>query len=383
MSAGEPKSAAEAKAAAEAFRRDFKAVREQVARVVVGHQAVVDGVLTCLFVGGHALLEGVPGIGKTLLVRTLAGALRLGFSRVQFTPDLMPADITGTTVLHEARDASGRVERTFRFQPGPVFTQLLLADEINRATPKTQSALLEAMQERSVTVAGTTHALPRPFFVMATQNPIEQEGTYPLPEAQLDRFFFKLLVTPSSRGELAEIAARTTGGVEATVEPVLDAEGLLRCQALVRQVEMAPHVLDYAVRLILATHPRKRDEGTGGRRDEGEAFSTPMVDQFVRLGASPRGVQALSLAGKCRALLDGRPAAAIEDVRGVALAALRHRLILNFEAQAEGVTHDAIVRNIIETLPIQAEMETRAREGEPGNGPRATGGGGASKGGGR
>ncbi|MBL9030433.1 MAG: AAA family ATPase [Phycisphaerae bacterium] len=359
MSDGGPRTATEAKAAAEAFRRDFKAVREQVARVVVGHQAVVDGVLTCLFVGGHALLEGVPGIGKTLLVRTLAGALRLTFSRVQFTPDLMPADITGTTVLHESRDEAGRVERTFRFQPGPVFAQLLLADEINRATPKTQSALLEAMQERSVTVAGTTHALPRPFFVMATQNPIEQEGTYPLPEAQLDRFFFKLLVTPSSREELAEIAARTTGGSEAKAEAVLDADGLLRCQALVRQVEMAPHVTDYAVRLVLATHPKSRHEGAEARKDA-ERFSTPMVDQFVRLGASPRGVQALSLAAKCRALLDGRPAAAIEDVRAIALPALRHRLILNFEASAEGVSADGIVRNLLETLPVQAEDRPRA-----------------------
>jgi MoxR-like ATPase len=347
----------DARAAAEAFKRDYAAVREQIARVIVGHDEIVEGVLTCLFVGGHALLEGVPGIGKTLLIRTLARALNLSFSRIQFTPDLMPADIVGTTVVYEAEDqGSGRGgrERLFRFQPGPVFAQILLADEINRATPKTQSALLEAMQERHVTVAGTTHDLPRPFFVMATQNPLEQEGTYPLPEAQLDRFFFKLLVGYSSRNELAEILNRTTTGQEASVEPVLDAERILTHQRLVREVAIAPHIQDYAIRLVLATHPASERWGMDGETRGGE-FATPLVNQYVRVGASPRAAQSLVLAAKCRALLEGRPAASVDDIRRIALPALRHRIILNFEAEAEGITTDSTVRNIVETLPVQAE----------------------------
>jgi MoxR-like ATPase len=333
----------EAQAAATQFKADYQSVRSQIAKAVVGHDAIVDGVLTCLFVGGHALLEGVPGIGKTLLIRTLARALDLSFSRIQFTPDLMPADISGTTVVIEI-DAAGGRQRQFRFQQGPVFAQIVLADEINRATPKTQSALLEAMQERSVTVAGTTHALPRPFFVMATQNPIEQEGTYPLPEAQLDRFFFKLLVGYSGRSELSEILNRTTTGHDPVIEPVLSAAKILEHQALIRQVAIAPHIQDYAVRLVLATHPK----GVFG----GGEFATPMVNQYVRVGASPRAAQSLVLAGKCRALLDGRPAVAIEDLRAAALPSLRHRLILNFEGEAEGVTADAVVSNVIETLPM-------------------------------
>ncbi len=337
-------SVADAQAAAQRFQADYKAVRAQIAKVVVGHEQIVDGVLTCLFVGGHALLEGVPGIGKTLLIRTLSRALSLSFSRVQFTPDLMPADISGTTVVVEVEVAGGRRERQFRFQPGPVFAQIVLADEINRATPKTQSALLEAMQERSVTVAGTTHALPKPFFVMATQNPIEQEGTYPLPEAQLDRFFFKLLVGYSGRAELAEILNRTTAGVEAEVSAVLDSARLLEHQALVRQVAIAPHIQDYAVRLVLATHPK----GVFG----GGEFATPMVGQYVRVGASPRAAQALVLAGKCRALLEGRPAVSVDDLRAIALPALRHRIIMNFEGEAEGVTADSVVSNIVETMPV-------------------------------
>lgn len=334
----------EAKAAAAQFKADYQAVRAQIAKAVVGHDAIVDGVLTCLFVGGHALLEGVPGIGKTLLIRTLARALDLSFSRIQFTPDLMPADISGTTVVVEIDGAKGK-ERQFRFQQGPVFAQIVLADEINRATPKTQSALLEAMQERSVTVAGTTHTLPRPFFVMATQNPIEQEGTYPLPEAQLDRFFFKLLVGYSGRAELSEILNRTTTGHDAVVEPVLSAAKIMEHQALIRQVAIAPHVQDYAVRMVMATHPK----GVHG----GGEFATPMVNQYVRVGASPRAAQSLVLAAKCRALLDGRPAVAIEDLRAVAMPALRHRLILNFEGEAEGVTADAVVGNVVETLPVE------------------------------
>jgi MoxR-like ATPase len=333
-------------------------VREQVGRVIVGQKEIIEGVLICLFVGGHALLEGVPGIGKTLLVRTLSRALDLSFGRVQFTPDLMPADITGTTVVSEAEGAGGRVTREFRFQPGPLFAQIVLADEINRATPKTQSALLEAMQERSVTVAGVTHALPRPFFVMATQNPVEQEGTYPLPEAQLDRFFFKLLVGSPTREDLGEILARTTTGHDTELTPVLSADRLLEHQALVREVAIAPHVQDFAIRAVLATHPKGGAGGAGSTRGFGldpsaGVYATPMTNQYVRMGASPRAAQALVLAAKCRALIEGRPAAGIDDVRNVALPALRHRIILNFEAEAEGVTHDAIVRNIVETLAVE------------------------------
>jgi MoxR-like ATPase len=333
---------------AEQFRSDFAAVREQVGRVVVGQKETVDQILTCVFVGGHALLEGVPGIGKTLLVRTLSQAVRLDFGRVQFTPDLMPADITGTTVIDEKEDDQGRMRRSFRFQPGPVFNQILLADEINRATPKTQSALLEAMQERSVTVGNETHPLPRPFFVLATQNPIEQEGTYPLPEAQLDRFFFKLLVGSPGRADLREIIARTTGAAEAVAEPVIDAAGLLAHQALVRRVPAADHVTDYAVRLVLATHPK------GSFGSSGESFATPMVNRFVQIGASPRAAQSLILAGKCHALTQGRTAASIEDIKHAALPALRHRVLLNFEAGAESVDSDAVVKNLIETLPRDA-----------------------------
>ncbi|MEO1008187.1 MAG: AAA family ATPase [Planctomycetota bacterium] len=332
-------------AAAEGFRRDYAAVREQIARAVVGQGEIVDGLLTCLFTGGHALLEGVPGIGKTLMVRSLSQALRLDFGRVQFTPDLMPADITGTTVIDEVETEGGQVKRQFAFQRGPIFAQMVLADEINRATPKTQSALLEAMQERSVTVAGTTYDLPEPFFVMATQNPIEQEGTYPLPEAQLDRFFFKLKVGYANRSEMAEIVARTTGAAAPEIEPVLDAGTILRHQQLVRRVAVAERVRDYAIRLVLATHAR-------GQYARGE-FATPMVNQYVRVGASPRAAQALILGGKCRALIDGRPSVSIEDLQRIALPALRHRIVPNFEAEAEGLEPDAIVENIVQTMPVE------------------------------
>lgn len=336
--------------AAARFRDDFNAVRDQVTKVMVGQHEVIERVLVCLFAGGHVLLEGVPGIGKTLLIRTLAQATSLDFGRVQFTPDLMPADISGTTVVLEGEGAHGRIERHFVFQPGPIFAQIVLADEVNRATPKTQSAMLEAMQERSVTVAGVSHALPSPFLVMATQNPLEQEGTYPLPEAQLDRFFFKLLVGYSSRDELNEILVRTTGGEAAQVMPVLNGDRIREHQALVRRVAAAPRVQDYAVRLVLATHPADAKFGSLGR------YATPMVNQYVRVGASPRAAQALMLGAKVLALLDGRAAIATDDIRAIALAALRHRLILNFEGEAEGVTADSVVANIIETLPQDAEL---------------------------
>ncbi len=344
--ASEPSTPEAVLAAAERFRADYAAIKAQIARAVVGQTDIVDGVLTCLFVGGHVLLEGVPGIGKTLLVRTLARCVNLSFARIQFTPDLMPADISGTTIVAEFDDGRGGRERRFTFQPGPIFGQVVLADEINRATPKTQAALLEAMQERTVTVGGTTHALPEPFMVLATQNPIEQEGTYPLPEAQLDRFFFKLLSTNPARAELSEILNRTTTAAPADLQPVLDAPAILTHARLVRRVAIAPHVQDYAVRMVLATHPSASTPGA--------VFATPLVNKYVRLGASPRAAQALVLAGKCRALLDGRPVVSTDDIRAVAAPALRHRLILNFESHAEGVSADAIVSNLVSTLPLEA-----------------------------
>jgi len=321
--------------AAEQFRSDVAALRAQVGRVIVGQQGIVDGVLTALFCSGHTLLEGVPGVGKTLLIRTLARALHLSFSRIQFTPDLMPADIVGTTMIAESE---GGRSRQFVFQRGPVFAQVLLADEINRATPKTQSALLEAMAERSVTVGGVTHPLEQPFFVLATQNPLEQEGTYPLPEAQLDRFFFKLIVGTPTREELASVLNRTTTTHTTDVESVLDAPRLLAHQHLIRQVAIADHVQDYAVRLVLGTHPQGQ-------------FASSMVSRFVKFGASPRAAQAIVMAAKCRALMDARSTASIADIQSIATPALRHRLILNFEAQAQGVTADAVIENLYATLP--------------------------------
>jgi MoxR-like ATPase len=316
------------------FADRYAAVREQIGRVIVGHDEVVHGVLTCLFVGGHCLLEGVPGLGKTLLVRTLAQVLDLQFSRIQFTPDLMPADILGTNMVMET--AEGR--RFFEFQRGPIFTQICLADEINRATPKTQSAMLETMQEGAVTAAGHRYPLKPPFFVMATQNPIEQEGTYPLPEAQLDRFFFKLLVGYSNREQLAAIIDRTTRGEEDSPAKVMDGEEILRWQHLVRQVVLAAHVRDYIVRLVLATHP----EGT---------YALPITNQYIRWGASPRAAQAVALAAKVRALLDGRYNVSFEDVRRVALPAMRHRILVNFEAQAEGIEPDRVLLELLEKVP--------------------------------
>ena len=324
---------------ADAFRQDYAAVRGQIARAIVGHDAIVDGILTCLFIGGNALLEGVPGLGKTLLIRSLAQALSLDFSRIQFTPDLMPADITGTTIVIETKRDDGSTAREFQFQKGPLFAQIILADEINRATPKTQSAMLEAMQERSVTVGGTTYPMAKPFFVMATQNPIEQEGTYPLPEAQLDRFLFKLDVGYSGRKELHEIINRTTKAESPTIEPVLDADKIVGYQRLVRQVLIAPHVQDYAVRAVLATHP----DGP---------YAGSLTKQYLRFGASPRAAQALVLGAKVKALLDGRAHASVDDITQVLPPVLRHRVLLNFEGQAEGITPDMIINDIVDNLPV-------------------------------
>ena len=326
-----------------AFRSDHDRVKKEVQKAVVGHENIIDGVLTCLFAGGHCLLEGVPGLGKTLLIRSLSQALQLKFGRIQFTPDLMPADVTGTTIVVETPEG-----RDFQFRKGPLFAQIVLADEINRATPKTQSALLEAMQERSVTVGGTTHQLDRPFFVMATQNPIEQEGTYPLPEAQLDRFFFKLEVGYSTRADLREILNRTTAGAVEEPQKVIDADSILRHQKLVRAVRIADQVQDYAVRIVLATHPRGQ-------------FATPLVNQFLRFGASPRAAQTIVLAAKVKALLAGRASVAAEDVKAVAVPALRHRVLLNFEAEAEGRGADEIVTNILDTVPAAAADFAGAR----------------------
>jgi MoxR-like ATPase len=329
---------------ADEFRSRYQAVREQVGRVIVGHDEIVHGVLTCLFVGGHCLLEGVPGLGKTLLVRTLAKALDLKFSRIQFTPDLMPADILGTNMVMESAEG----KRFFEFQRGPIFTQLCLADEINRATPKTQSAMLETMQEFTVTVAGKVFQLERPFFVLATQNPIEQEGTYPLPEAQLDRFFFKLVVGYSTREEMNSIIDRTTRGEVIEPQKVMDGAEIIKWQQLIREVILAKHVQDYIVRLTLATHP----EGP---------FAPPITNQYLRWGASPRGAQTMALAAKVRALLEGRYNVSFEDVRRVYVPALRHRVIVNFEAQAEGIDTDHVLLEILQKVSEKGDESSSAR----------------------
>ncbi|HEY2586536.1 MAG TPA: MoxR family ATPase [Tepidisphaeraceae bacterium] len=330
-------------AQADAFRRDYRAVQAEIAKAIVGHEEIVDGVLTCLFVGGHALLEGVPGLGKTALIRALASALNLKFNRIQFTPDLMPADVIGTNVIMENEQG----HRAFTFMSGPIFSQIVLADEINRATPKTQSALLEAMQEHQVTAGGEMRKLEEPFFVMATQNPLEQEGTYPLPEAQLDRFFFKLLVNYSNREELRTILDRTTTGHKVQINPVIDAQRILAHQQLVKRVIIAPHVQDYAIRCVLATHPQGQ-------------FAVPMVNQFLRVGASPRAAQAITLAAKVRALLDGRFHVSFKDIKDVALAAMRHRVILNFEGEAEGITTDMVLQKVVNETPTTIEAELAA-----------------------
>ncbi|MDR7544633.1 MAG: AAA family ATPase [Armatimonadota bacterium] len=316
------------------FRSTIAAIRREVQAVIVGHESLIDHVLIALIANGHVLLEGVPGLGKTLLVKTLAQCLDLRYSRIQFTPDLMPADIIGTNVVMQ--DTDGR--RYFEFQRGPVFSQILLADEINRATPKTQSALLEAMQERQVSVSGTVYALEEPFLVLATQNPIEMEGTYPLPEAQVDRFLFKLKVETPTLPELVEIMERTSGPVLPTPAVVADSLTIRAMQAFAREVPAAEHVKLYAARLVRATHPQ-----------ESEASS--MAKRFVRYGSSPRGAQALLVAGKVRALMEGRTAVSSEDLQALALAALRHRVLLNFEGEAEGVDPDEIIKSIVAEIP--------------------------------
>jgi MoxR-like ATPase len=318
-------------------RRSFDDVKAEMARVIVGHQDLIEQVFIALVCGGHCLLEGVPGLGKTLMVRSLGEILSLTFSRIQFTPDLMPADITGTNVLTD--DPSGR--KVFDFQRGPVFAHILLADEINRATPKTQSALLEAMQEQSVTVGGKLHRLENPFMVLATQNPIEMEGTYPLPEAQVDRFFFKLLLQYPTREELSRIADLTTAAPPGALREVLDTADVLAMRQWVRDVPLSDVVKDYAVRLVLGTHPdREHDKG-----------AATLAHKYVLYGSSPRGLQSLILAGKARALLAGRPNVSFEDIRVMLPPSLRHRLILNLEADAAGISSEKILTEMVERVP--------------------------------
>ena len=317
----------------EQFVATVSAIENQVGKVIVGQNELVRQTMITLLAGGNALLEGVPGLGKTMLVRTLAQAVDCAFSRIQFTPDLMPSDIVGTNLIVE--DETGR--RQFQFESGPIFANLILADEINRATPKTQSAMLEAMQEHSVTVAKSTRQLPEPFFVLATQNPLEMEGTYPLPEAQLDRFFFKIDVPFPSVEELVEIANRTTTLEVLQAEKVASGQEIRELQALARGVPIAPHVTTFAAQLLKSTHPN-------------DASSPQIVKDFVRYGASPRGLQAMILAGKIMALMDKRFNVAYDDIRRAALPALRHRLIMNFEAQAEGIDSDQVLTSLCEQI---------------------------------
>ncbi len=310
------------------FRNTFEQIRSEVAKIVVGQDAIVEGTLIGLATNGHILLEGMPGLGKTLLVRSISQALSLEFGRIQFTPDLMPADVTGTNILSQG---------AFEFRKGPIFANLVLADEINRSTPKTQSAMLEAMQERSITVSGKRVELPQPFLVMATQNPIEQEGTYPLPEAQLDRFLLKLLVPYPTKVELAEIVTRTAGNAMPSAQAVAHGEDILRMREIAASVPVAPNVLDYALQIIVGTHP------TG-------SAATDAAKSFCRFGSSPRGAQSIIAAARVYALLDARFNVAKEDIRKTAPASLRHRLLLNYEAEAEGITPDEVVRQVIEAV---------------------------------
>ena len=316
----------------------IESVREQIHRVIVGHEQVVEGVLNALLAGGHVLLEGVPGLGKTTLLRTLGRALDLDYSRIQFTPDLMPADILGSVVM----DTTDQGAKSLRFEKGPVFAHLVLADEINRATPRTQSALLEAMQEKTVTSGTTTHSLDEPFLVMATQNPLEMEGTYPLPEAQLDRFLLKLLVEYPEREDLTAIVDRTADTSPPEVDAILSRDEILELRRAAAQTLVAPHVRDYAISLVMATQPREGAEHALARK-------------YVRYGSSPRGAQALVLCGRVRALMRGRLHVSTEDVRELALPALRHRIILNFDAYADGRTEDDILRELLASLPEPSE----------------------------
>jgi len=323
----------------QSFRETYAALRSEIGKVIVGHESIVDGTLVAVLAGGHVLLEGVPGLGKTLLVRTLSQVLHLSFNRIQFTPDLMPADILGTNLVMETPEG----HREFRFQKGPIFAHLVLADEINRATPKTQSALLEAMQEHSVTAGGEIRRLEEPFFVLATQNPIDQEGTYPLPEAQLDRFFFKLIVTYPTAAELTEVLSRTTETHKVEINNIVTRDQMIELQHLVRQVPVASHVKDYAVRLVMATHPKTET-------------AAPITNQYLRFGSSPRGGQALLLAAKVRALAQGRFNASFDDIQAVVLPTLRHRCILNFEAEAEGITTDLVLQQVLKDVPRDAAV---------------------------
>ena len=309
-------------------------LRGELGKAIVGQEEVIEGVITCLLCGGHALLEGVPGLGKTLLVKSLSKVLNLKFSRVQFTPDLMPADLTGTNIVMQDEEKG----KYFQFQKGPIFASIVLADEINRATPKTQSALLEAMQEQNVTVAGIEYPLGDPFMVIATQNPIEMEGTYPLPEAQMDRFFFKLQVLYPSKEELLEIAERTTSPHLAELSTVLDADSIYPLKELVREVPVSSGVKDYALRLVIATHPQNE-----GAPDD--------VRRFVKYGSSPRGLQSVIMASKARALMEGRYNASLEDVRRMTPPSLCHRIILNFEGEAEGIEPARIIDEVLKKVP--------------------------------
>ncbi|HEY8378412.1 MAG TPA: MoxR family ATPase [Nannocystis sp.] len=323
-----------------ALQHRLSELLREVQTVIVGQDEVLRGIVTCLLAGGHGLLEGVPGLGKTLMIRTLAAAVDLSFARIQFTPDLMPADIVGTSVLVD-RPGGGR---ELTFQPGPIFHHIVLADEINRATPKTQSALLEAMAEGQVTAGGKTRALPEPFLVLATQNPLEMEGTYPLPEAQLDRFFFKIHVPFPGERELLAILDRTTGTRSAAVRPVLDGQVLLEMRRFIRSVPVAPSVAEYVVRVLRATHPD-------------DARAPDLVRRYVRFGGSPRGAQAVLLAARIRCVMDGRKSPSIDDVRAVAPSALRHRVILNFEGEAEGISIDKVLAQVLTSVPADAERK--------------------------
>ena len=321
------------------FRELFNGLIDEIGKVIAGQRKIIEGVLICLLSDGHALLEGVPGLGKTMLVRTLTQACDLTFSRIQFTPDLMPADITGTNMIQEDE----RGHKRFVFQRGPVFANIVLADEINRATPKTQSALLEAMQEKSVTVAKETYKLERPFLVLATQNPLEMEGTYPLPEAQLDRFFFKLMIRFPNRKELHQIMDRTTQLEEPQASKIIDRAQIMTMRTMIRNVPVAPHVQDYALRILEATHP--------------ESESAPNISKrYIRYGSSPRGAQAMLLGAKIKAVISGRYNVSAEDIRYVARPALRHRIILNFEGEAEGVQTDAVIDDILKEVPEISEQ---------------------------